>query len=355
MNKNLEIQTLRAYAIIITIIAHLGYLIPLLNPYLSYYWLGGGVDLFFCISGYVIASNLFKIEMNKNNLIIFFVKRITRLWPAAIFWLLFVLLCSIFFNKSNYFGTFSGNLNLVSCAYFNFTECSLAPALRVYWSLSLEEQFYIIFPILLLILGKKRIALFAIILVLIQIFLYRPWPSPLWFFRTDAICLGVLIAYIHNKYIFDLDIFLFNKYLKIVISLILCILLVIVAKKEIVWFYNGLVVIISGMLVFLASFNRGYFISNNILIEILSFIGERSYSLYLTHMAGIFFTREILFRFFHITSSISNEFIYMFVFIIVTAIFTEFSYRFIEQPMRNRGRTFALVNFKKDNFEKKIN
>lgn len=46
MQKNIEIQSLRGFAIAITIIAHFGHVVPEFDPALTYFWLGGGVDLF---------------------------------------------------------------------------------------------------------------------------------------------------------------------------------------------------------------------------------------------------------------------------------------------------------------------
>lgn len=62
-----------------------------------------------------------------------------------------------------------------------------------WWSLSLEEQFYIALPLTTLLLGKRlRYALLAIVAV--QFFLPRTPASFLYYIRTDAIALGVLLA-----------------------------------------------------------------------------------------------------------------------------------------------------------------
>ena len=360
MKKNLEIEVLRAYAITLVFIAHIPYLFPELGTYTSYYWLGGGVDLFFCISGFLIAGSLFKSYNTEKSFsafyIPFFIKRIYRLWPAAIFWSIVAIVCSIFFNESNYFGTVQGNISTaiagifqvvnfhsIFCNYFHFYNCEPS-SLRLYWSLSLEEQFYFIFPILLFYFGKRKIALISFVLILSQLFLYRPWPSPLWFFRTDAIALGVIIAYLHH-----IDFFKNIKLkpirsiiIKRFLIIILFLLLFLVAREEIVWFYNGLVVMVSGILVLLASFNRGLLIKEGILRKLLSILGSRSYSLYLTHMLGIYFIREIFFRYAGLTPSHTEDHLmFLIPYILIVILFTEFSYRFIEQPLRNKGRLIS--------------
>ncbi|NOR69585.1 MAG: acyltransferase family protein [Methylomarinum sp.] len=356
--KNLEIQSLRGYAIILTVVAHFGTLLPQLNPYLSYFWLGGGVDLFFCISGFVIASIL--LVKSKDDFfelsIPFFIKRIYRLWPAAFFWSFVVLFFSLVFNNSGAFSTFENNFivaisgwfqvvnfKIVSCAYYSFTECSGGSPLRLYWSLSLEEQFYFIFPALLYFLGNKKVAVLALVFFVGQFFLYRPWPSPLWFFRTDAICLGILIAWFqlqgYSKFV--CPVILEKKVWRSVCSFSLLASLFMVAKSEVVWFYNGLVVLVAGGLVFIASFGKGYFLNDGLMRRALVFIGDRSYSIYLTHMVSFVFVKELFYRF-----ELHSREGYWAICLAVTSlvcilIFSEFSYRIIEQPLRRKGRLIA--------------
>ena len=127
-----------------------------------------GVDVFFVISGYIIGSILFEElhSTNKINLISFFVRRSRRLLPALAFvlsfslilgWQLFFpyeftefarqLICSIFFVANFCFHT--------SSVEYGATSSDFLPLLHL-WSLSIEEQFYIIFPIALLCLYKFK-------------------------------------------------------------------------------------------------------------------------------------------------------------------------------------------------------
>jgi len=358
VNKNLEIQSLRGYAIVLTIIAHFGTLLPQLNPYLGYFWLGGGVDLFFCISGFVIARSL----LNKKRVSFigfifpFIIKRFYRLWPAAIFWSLFVLACSAIFNASGVFATFEQNFitaiaawfqvvnfKIVSCAFLEFSECSGGSPLRIYWSLSLEEQFYLVLPTMLFFFGNKKVALIAAVFFVVQFFLHRPWPSPLWFFRTDAICLGVIIAWCHHEGYARLaaPTYLENKIVRGISSFSLCALLFLVAKLEIVWFFNGLVALVAGLLVYIASFDRGYFLRQGYLLKITAFIGERSYSMYLTHLISFVLVKGVFYK----LEVYSREGVFA-IYLALAAwvgifILSEFSYRFIEILLREKGRIAA--------------
>jgi len=305
-----------------------------------------------------------RVALSSCNRLPFLIKRVFRLWPAAIFWSLVVLLLSLLFNERGSFDTFENNLIMAVAAwfqvvnfkmifslYYDFSQVVIASPLRIYWSLSLEEQFYLVFPVLLFFLGNRKIAILALFLAVGQLFLYRPWPSPLWFFRTDAICLGVLIAWLHFKgyTIHMAPHFLSSTVIRRISSLSLCVLLFIVAKIEIIWFYNGLVVLVAGVLVFVASFDKGYFVKHGLFRKLMGYIGERSYSMYLTHMVCIVFIREFYVRFY---GPLPREgFLPIFlgvILVFLVFIISEFSYRVIEAPLRNIGRNLTMTKTRDD-------
>jgi peptidoglycan/LPS O-acetylase OafA/YrhL len=123
-----------------------------------------------------------------------------------------------------------------------------------------------------------------------------------------------------------------------------CMLLFMVAKIEIVWVYNGVVTVIAGILVYIASFDKGYFISDGLMQKLLTYIGERSYSIYLTHLICIVFTRELYVRFYGVLPHQGVLPIYLgfFAFFLIF-IMSECSFRYIETPLRIKGRELAMV------------
>jgi peptidoglycan/LPS O-acetylase OafA/YrhL len=81
----------------------------------------------------------------------------------------------------------------------------------------------------------------------------------------------------------------------------------------------------------------------------MGFIGERSYSMYLTHMVCIVFVREFYVRFYGPLPREGFLSIYL-GFFVVFLIFSisEFSYRFLETPLRNVGRNFTMIKTRSD-------
>ena len=175
-NYRQEIDSLRALAVIGVIIFHY---FPKLLP-------GGylGVDLFFVISGYVISYQIYKNLKNKKfNLKVFYIKRVKRILPPTFFVLLICSFASLYlftisdlvqYSKSLFFSlSFSSNIFFwMTGGYFSSSD-ELKPLLHL-WSLSVEEQFYIFFPITFLFLIKlfKNINLLFFVVFFITLLSY---------------------------------------------------------------------------------------------------------------------------------------------------------------------------------------
>jgi peptidoglycan/LPS O-acetylase OafA/YrhL len=167
-----DIDGLRAIAVLSVMLSHIGFTT----------FSGGyvGVDVFFVISGYLITSIIY-VEVTQEKFLfkIFYERRARRILPALYFvvllcfipsWLLLIPQDFIDFSET-VIGTvfFSSNLVLwLQSGYFD-QAAELKPLLHT-WSLAVEEQYYVFFPILVLIIYKtKKLNLLASIILLLVI------------------------------------------------------------------------------------------------------------------------------------------------------------------------------------------
>ncbi len=158
-----------------------------------------GVQIFFVLSGYLITTRLFAED--KINLARFYVRRFFRLMPAAWVYLLFLGILTLYTGFK-----VLGN-DIWACLFFyrNYVaETAANTCTQHYWSLSLEEQFYLVWPPVLVLLGRRRACITAAVTVACLAF-YRAlfWDhfregiryisTPM---RADALLVGCLLAFL---------------------------------------------------------------------------------------------------------------------------------------------------------------
>ena len=208
-----DIQALRALAVLLVVLYHAD--IP---------WVHGGffgVDVFFVVSGFVITNVLLRERASKGSTSIpdFYSRRIRRILPAAtviliatIFatyhWLSFITGASAA-EDAKYVAAFVGNFHFASIGTQYLTAHQPPSTLQQFWSLAVEEQFYLVWPILFLFLTLPRklfspaIRLIAALLLIIGISL--AWciietnQNAVWAFfspltRAWELALGALLA-----------------------------------------------------------------------------------------------------------------------------------------------------------------
>jgi peptidoglycan/LPS O-acetylase OafA/YrhL len=351
---NLEIEALRGISIIFVLLAHFPAIAPwapwpLLRSLESSF--GAGVDLFFCISGFVISRVLVR-EFSRTRpwrtLGAFWIKRAFRLLPTAYCWVAITLLLTAFFNKSGIFGSLSSAFEqaiAIALYAYNFLVIRYLEngtpiaAFGPFFSLSIEEQFYLAFPICMLILKKHWIIVAMVFLFAIQIFVTDGVYA---YVRTNSIAIGVLI-------------FLFSEtrtYLRIEPSAITgkarSATVNIAAAALLLWAgstrYFSVMATTSGILVFLASYDRGHGPSFPILRPALLWFGTRSYAIYIVHLPLIRANNEIWWR---IAESFNQPQHVLPLWPIVASagalvlIAAEINFHLLERPLRNYGRALA--------------
>ena len=366
---NQEVEVLRALAVVLVVVSHAG---PLMGPGAApaYEWIGSrytfwtGVDLFFCISGYVIARSLLpRLEGLAgapfwSEVVAFWIRRWYRLAPSAWAWIAIVLALTAVFKGPQAFGHLQSNFNhalpaLLNIANFHVQGCVQADTscqgslLTVYWSLSLEEQFYLLLPLAVAFAGR-RLGIFCLGLVLLQFFIDRSDPaSLLWFIRTDAILLGVLLGIARTSplwHAFEPTGFRRATLRWPVVALLVVALGAIPAART-VTFGVGFAALSSAALVFLAAFNRGYLIGEGHLRNALAWLGSRSYAIYLIHGTAFVLAKLMGERLVQVYAGevFDTSLLRGVAAVTILLALSELNYRFLERPMRLRGRAIAAA------------
>jgi peptidoglycan/LPS O-acetylase OafA/YrhL len=342
-----EIDGLRAIAVMSVIFYHADFNFFTFNILAGGYL---GVDIFFVISGYLITLIIYKelLTTNNFNIINFYQRRIRRIIPALLVVLTFTIIfgkiilfpipfleltksiCSSIFFYSNYF------FYLIGLEYGGI-EAQFKPLLHT-WSLAVEEQFYIIFPILFFIIFKLNR---KFLLVLLSLLFFLSFFSILKFnnfynfnfysfsSRMWEILAGSVLAYIKlNKKIEN------NKISKTLLTYVGSILVIYCliftgSHSEFNYFDYNLVLVVFGTCLIILCIEEKSLIYKILTNKILVFIGLISYSLYLWHYP--------IFAFSKITNFTEGSLIKKAIIFLLILLLSITSYFVIEKPFRNKN------------------
>lgn len=374
--KNNDIEILRAFAIVYTIVLHLTVLLPtdsaILVP-LKYLDLSVGVDLFLVISGFVITGSLIASTRHtaasrRPLMFSFWIKRIFRLLPAAWTWVIIacaIQLLIIGFTDIPYSlrdislrtAAALGNVMNIYMPYCLASggglHCVIDNFLGHYWSLSLEEQFYLVFPFLFFFLSRKSLATLLIAAILAQLLWQRPFFTYAWYLKTDALCWGILLGLLAEKNQYRLYIPALLRFPRLARAgglALLALLPVIAASSQGIGtmmkpYGVALVAALCAAIVWLASHDSNVFSIGRLYQRSMLYLGSRSYSLYLSHLVVFMGTRDLLGYFgaglaATIGATAFNT-LQVMVAIALTFLGAELTYRFVETVLRARGRIIA--------------
>jgi peptidoglycan/LPS O-acetylase OafA/YrhL len=341
-----EIDGLRALAVIPVILFHLGFS-----------WMAGGfigVDVFFVISGFLITLILLKeSDQGAFSYKQFFLRRVRRILPAMLTMVITTLTAGYFIL--NYGGVKAiGKESLAALlAHANFRFMRRAtdywggaaensPLLHT-WSLSVEEQFYIFFPILLIVLLKyrKQWVVPAISLMVgaslclflwgcdhLPAFTFYHLPTRIWELGS-----GCLLAIILHQQIFQPQ-KLFSPKQNAVLSTIgifaVALSFIFISGSSVTPY---LIIPVVGATLFIASSTeQDSYVRRFLSLSVVVYIGKISYSLYLWHWPLIVLSKNYYFN---------REPIYSPVWIIPALIVISMaSYHWIEIPTRRSTKAY---------------
>ena len=364
-----SIDSLRALAVLAVIIYHVD-----VN-----YLPGGflGVDLFFVLSGYLISSLIIK-EYRKTgsiNLYNFYLRRARRLLPAVYFMITVGIILMVMFNevllKKSHLDAIFGYIYSSNWWYIfhkldYFDSFGSQSPFKHLWSLAIEEQFYMIFPLLFLLINSKKkgkdgtyklsksflyIVLGLIFVSLItHILLFDINNISRIYFGTDtrafSLLVGVVGAILYPMDKLNTKITPQENLVYSVVSLIsitALITIMIYTSEYNTWLYRGgfLLVAILGIIIIISSGKQHTIMAKLLSFKPVVFIGKISYSLYLWHFPILVLTTPV--------SEIGNPNIfYVILRVILTFIVAIISYVFVETPIRKLGfKNYVSIIYKK--------
>ncbi|MDR3450066.1 MAG: acyltransferase [Alphaproteobacteria bacterium] len=364
-DKNQDIEVLRAYSVLLVLYEHLTSITGFAEIHNLYNIFNGwvGVDLFFCISGFVIfqslSSRLFYNMPQRDAIregVAFWIRRFWRLAPAAWLWLLLGLILIVTYRQAE-IGAPLDNVGDGLAAFFNFENfhrhaCNVqgqpcGALYPHYWSLSLETQFYLVLPFLMVLLPRRWLTYGLFMLIAVQFAMRRPANGVEigWFIRTDAIAWGVLIGKFALSPIRLLiePRFLDNRVVKVIFTVVFIYML---GASQLFWreqFFVGLAALVCAGLVFAASYNKGYIARLFGANDLLLWIGARSFSLYVVHMVVFKAVRQICQALSFYDFTTGGKIAYLVIAYIATFIAAALTYRFVENPLRKIGRHQAVA------------
>lgn len=343
-----EIDGLRAIAIVSVLLYHAGFTM----------FSGGyiGVDIFFVISGFLITSIILnEIDKGTFSIIAFYERRARRILPALFFMILCIIPLSLFFmigeeqkdfGKSLiYVSLFISNILFAKQTDYFATNSDTIPLLHT-WSLAIEEQYYLFFPLLLLLIwqiNKSKIFFTIISIGIVSLFICQlggnftkqyPFVNSLELFNSPSsafymiftraweLMIGSAIAYL-------MFIKRFSSSNTLSISGLVMILLSILLFNKNTPFPSiyTLFPTIGTALIILYSSNNTY-VTKILSIKFITAIGLISYSTYLWH--------QPIFAFFRLSNFGQTSTIEYIFLIVLTFLLAFFSWRYIEKPFRDK-------------------
>jgi len=348
MTYRQDIDGIRALAILPVIFYHAG--LP--------GWSGGfiGVDVFFVLSGYLITGIILRETLGQGfSLLTFYERRVRRILPAlavviavcfAIGWAVMLPDELKKLGESGIYAVlFASNFYFPQVLDYFEASAKFSPLLHT-WSLAVEEQFYVFFPLLLIFLCKRfsQLAVFVSVAVLSLVSLFAavallPAKSDLVFymfpFRAWELGLGALLAFTFiakpaNKW-------LCNALALSGIALIIVPTVTYSADTPFPGLSAVAPVLGTALLIWTGTRVGGTSISRFLSLPLLVWIGLISYSLYLWHWPIIAFMRIVKGG---VDLSLPQS---------LFALFMSFAlawatYRFIETPFRRRRRGLFSTN-----------
>ena len=362
--RNSELDWLRAYAVLLIVAVHLG---RILGPdpgsfrvVLAALDFSGGVDLFFAISGFVIAGSLEPLwalsepgheRQRRTRAVVwqFFVRRFWRLWPASTVWITYCLVLSWICHGLGGWppvGHVASEWVTAVVPVYELREFRSPGVLGYYWTLSVEWQFYAVLPFLLVGIRSPG-ARMAALALMFGLGLYANEIS--WMLRFSSIVAGIVIYVMYRSGRFAIAVGRvppLRPWPRFWLTALLLITLVTVPQRAGSMLIGQLgLVVLCTILVSMAAADRGL-VSDCGMPKLVSWIGLRSYSLYLCHIPVALTLSALLDSFGRSNGVIDTVRVRLETFALawaITLVLADLSYRGVELPLQRRYRPRSSV------------
>lgn len=332
----LDINGLRAFAVISVVLYHFGV------PYVS----GGfvGVDVFFVISGFLMTGIVLE-RVDHKGVLDFYIARFLRIVPALLVVVIILMAFGMLALSTNEYEVLSKNAIASLLFYSNnyyaihssyFDPSSELNFLLHTWSLSAEWQFYILYPLLVILIKKLRLpvglSLSAIFTMSLAITLMRVTgtredifyllPTRAWEMLSGGLVYMASVRYKTPEWIKHCDGY----------GIALIVVAATILHSNGYWpSYSTFAPVLGASMVILANDQNSIFTSN----RVAQWAGKISYSVYLWHWPVV-----VAMRYYQIDFSAIN----IFIGVVSSLTLGDLSYRIIESTLRKRARLIFNIS-----------
>ena len=355
-----ELDSLRFFAFLLVLIHHSPYVksILLWKTLSKYGWMG--VDLFLCLSAFLFARLLYVEYQEKGDINIgyFYLRRALRIWPLYFFFFAAMLTLSIWQDG------WSSDMLIRSIGMMTFTDNLFAAFLNYnvviwfsdhIWTISYEEQFYLIIPWVLRKFYQIKKSTTTLILTGVMalgmairaVFIYNQvehpgiWVLPVTHFEAifGGLIVGLGLPDTFLKKIPSWIVFAFG-----IVALYLVTLLPNI--ETIQWTLMLSYPLIGiGVTLILTSVMQGnlWLLSDLLKSKILRYLGKISYGLYVYHVAGVWIAYKLTGALVQPERQLVYPLMVLLIALTITILVSMLSYQFLERPFLQLKERFALI------------
>jgi peptidoglycan/LPS O-acetylase OafA/YrhL len=335
-----QLDAVRGVAILVVMMHNIGLKYPLFHSQQLFGdgWMG--VDLFFVLSGFLITGILVDTKQSEGYFKNFYVRRCLRIWPLYYSLIFFMFVIVRFLNRAEFHTVLQQSSPWWAYPLFlqNFVgpiSTNAAGPLGVTWSLAIEEQFYLVWPVVARFCSFKQLGRVAIAEICISpalryyLSLHHVNLYTNVFCRLDGLMAGALLALLVRSDNFMAGKWLTRAWIALVVAAPLAFL---TAHYNLGWIVYSFTALASVSFVYIAMFSSRKWLQVAMTNRFLIYAGAISYGLYLLHKipSGMVETLHLArYRFAPL------PFIFVMSFVLATL-----SWNLLEKPFLNLKRFF---------------